>query len=524
MPHDKKTLMKGAFILTVAAFITKILSAVYRIPFQNIVGDVGFYIYQQVYPFYGISVVLAMYGFPVMISKLIVESTDEKEVQKILQISFQILMIVGLLLFSLIFFGSPFIASKMGDPQLKPLIQVISFTYLFLPFLSVWRGYFQGQGNMVPTAVSQIVDQTIRVVTIIGLSYLLVARGYSAYTASGGALFGSITGAFAGLLVLFYFIWLNKGAKCTLIVNDFEKIKKIGKLLLLQGTAICISNMLFILFQFVDSFNLYSSLVEGNVSDIIAKEWKGVYDRGQPLAQLGIVVSSSLSLTLVPVVTAASKRGDLQLLHNKVKLALKVSIIIGAGATIGLINIIEPVNTMLFANNNGSAVLAVFSISILFSSIILTISGILHGLGHLYAPVKYIGIGLILKLLGNKLLVPIFFTMGASLATVISLIITAILFIRKLQQYVQYRLFPMSFYKNLLLALIAMTVVLQMWLWAFEPVGRGGNTVVALSAVLVGGVTYLVIILSKKLLLEDELEQLPLGSTFARLIRKRINH
>src|SRR5690606_18242222 len=163
-------------------------------------------------------------------------------------------------------------------------------------------------------------------------------------------------------------------------------------------------------------------------------------------------------------------------------------------------------NTMLFANNNGSAVLAVFSISILFSSIILTISGILHGLGHLYAPAKYIGIGLILKLLGNKFLVPIFFTMGASLATVISLIFTAILFIRKLQQYVQHRLYPMSFYKNLLLALTAMTIVLQMWLWAFEPVGRGENTVVALSAVLVGEATYLVTILSKKLLLEDELE------------------
>ena len=70
---DSKELMKGAMILTLAALVTKILSAVYRVPFQNIVGDIGFYIYQQVYPFFGIVMVLSTYGFPVVISKLYTE-------------------------------------------------------------------------------------------------------------------------------------------------------------------------------------------------------------------------------------------------------------------------------------------------------------------------------------------------------------------------------------------------------------------------------------------------------------------
>src|SRR3954453_14485409 len=74
-----KAVFKGAFILTIAALFTKILSAFYRIPFQNIVGDVGFYIYQQVYPFYAIAIALSTYGFPVVISKLYTEEMNKKE-------------------------------------------------------------------------------------------------------------------------------------------------------------------------------------------------------------------------------------------------------------------------------------------------------------------------------------------------------------------------------------------------------------------------------------------------------------
>ena len=105
MPYENtsKKLLKGTFILTAAALITKILSAVYRVPFQNIVGDIGFYIYQQVYPFYGIALALSTYGFPVIISKMIAEREEgknEKEVLHVLQSSFVFLSLTGVTLVS----------------------------------------------------------------------------------------------------------------------------------------------------------------------------------------------------------------------------------------------------------------------------------------------------------------------------------------------------------------------------------------------------------------------------------------
>ena len=129
-------LVKGTVILSVAAFLTKVLSAVYRVPFQNIVGDIGFYIYQQIYPFYGIAVSFAIYGFPVIISKLYAEQTDPSDEEEKQTIFFSSLLAVGmicLIIFFLLYAGSETFASFMGDERLQPLIRAVSFSYLTVP-------------------------------------------------------------------------------------------------------------------------------------------------------------------------------------------------------------------------------------------------------------------------------------------------------------------------------------------------------------------------------------------------------
>lgn len=94
----KKT-MNGALILTISALIAKFLSAVYRIPFQNIVGNTGFYVYQQIYPLYGIGMTFALNGFPVFISKLVAQESDESKRMRLLSVIFVILSSLAILLF-----------------------------------------------------------------------------------------------------------------------------------------------------------------------------------------------------------------------------------------------------------------------------------------------------------------------------------------------------------------------------------------------------------------------------------------
>ena len=181
MSHEvesSRKILKGAAILTAAALLVKILSAIYRVPFQNMAGDTGFYIYQQVYPFYGIAVVLATYGFPVGISKLLVENggvkLESKERNQLITASFIWVSFIGVLLFLLLFFCAELIAGIMNDSQLAPLIRTVAFSFLLLPFISIGRGYYQANGNMIPTALSQTFEQLFRVSVILVGTYLLV--------------------------------------------------------------------------------------------------------------------------------------------------------------------------------------------------------------------------------------------------------------------------------------------------------------------------------------------------------------
>ncbi|MGE8207411.1 putative polysaccharide biosynthesis protein [Heyndrickxia sp. NPDC080065] len=517
---DSRLLLKGAFILTIAATITKILSAVYRVPFQNIVGDIGFYIYQQVYPIYGIAIALATYGFPVIISKMVAdaEAKEELDSHHIVQASFIVLGILGLFFFSIVFFGSTLISTWMGDPNLAPLIKVVAFSFLLMPFISTIRGYFQGKGEMLPTAVSQVQEQFIRVTLILLISFILVKQGASLYEVGSNAILSSVIGSLTALLVLFIFYLRNKRKKITSL--KFKGVYKVvAKKLLIQGLAVCISGALLVLFQFVDALNIFTLLIKSGVEIERAMELKGVFDRGQPLIQLGTVVATSFSLTLVPVLTSNRRKDSQYAIAEKVNISIKFSIIVGLGATVGMICIMEPTNTMLFSNNEGSDVLKVFAISVLFSSMILTMIGILQGFGYLLAPAKYIIIGVFCKFIGNYVLVQKLGTMGASISTILALMVILGLCIYKFKC-IGIKLLSGLFYMKIFICAFLMAIILRAWTSFFELfhlTTRAWSIVDALGGVCVGGALYLFMIGTFNLLNERELNNIPFGKFLLRM-------
>jgi polysaccharide transporter, PST family len=526
--YSSNQFLKGAMVLTVAALVTKILSAVYRVPFQNIVGDIGFYIYQQVYPFYGIAIALSTYGFPVIISKLVAEKIENEDVEgakNVVVTSFMFLCIVGLSWFLIVYFGAGVIAGWMGDPLLKPLIQVISLSFLLLAPLSVLRGYYQGKEDMVPTAVSQVTEQTIRVATILVFSTILVSQGYSLYIAGNGALFGSITGGLGGLLVLLFIVTARRerlfSRKSLRLSPDYLHI---WSRLLMNGTAICVSAMLLVLLQFVDSLNVYSLLATSGMDKESGKTWKGIYDRGQPFVQLGTVVATSISLTIVPLVTSAYLKKKENLIREYSQLSLKISITIGFAATLGIINIMVPTNTMLFENALGSKVIAVFCLSIFFSCLILTFAGIFQGIGKIYYPAFCILIGILLKYIGNAYLIPVMGIMGASIATVVSLAVITCMMILKLRRLFPIRFFPLTYYKTLLLSGTAMTIVLQVFLQIYDTLLDKGmperelSVLFSLGGACIGAIIFLIVFLRGNVLSREEMGFLPFGSKWVRLM------
>lgn len=524
-PHSHQKIWKGAMILTIAGILTKILSAAYRVPFQNIVGDVGFYIYQQVYPFFGVAIILSTYGFPVVISKIIAEhpgETREQAARKIRWVSFFFLTLLGLIFFLILYFGASHVAGFMGDIELAILIKIVAFSFLLLPLVSVWRGSFQGLGEMTPTAVSQVSEQLIRVGTILVLAYFMVNAGFSLYEVGAGAIFGSVAGGFAAVLVLLAFYQKRKREQKHTVAPSklLPSSKSIVKVLLLQGFTICISSLLLILFQMVDAFTIYAGLLEAGVIEQQAKELKGVYDRGQPLIQLGTVVATAFSLSLVPYIILS--KGKEEEVKEKISLSIRVSIGVGAGAAVGLAWLIKPVNMMLFSNANGYNVLLVLGLSILFCSIALTAAAILQGLGNPYLPALFVGIGIGLKYVLNVILLPPFSTLGAAISTLLAFAIVAVMMVLALKKRTGTSIFERMPAVPLLVSIAMMSTVLAFYLLLTNTLigdSRTLATIQSLLGVAIGGTVYLLILIKNHFFTKEELHLLPLGKRLVKLTR-----
>ncbi|MDR7080344.1 PST family polysaccharide transporter [Neobacillus niacini] len=533
--NQSKALFRGAFILAIAALITKILSAVYRIPFQNIVGDVGFYIYQQVYPFYGLATVLATTGFPVVISKLYAEqreNNDQEKTRRLLLVAFIILQLLGLICFLILYLGADYIAFWMHDEQLAILLKVVSIVFLLFPIASILRGYYQGKGDMVPTALSQIGEQLIRAFTILFLAYILTKLGYSLYLIGGGAMFGSITGSMVSAAILFTFLWIRKEWKIIaprkgMLIGYYQEVGDILKALTFQGLTICVSGMLMIFIQMADALNLYFLLSENGYEKDMAKSIKGIFDRGQPLIQLGTIVAASMSLSLVPLITSARLKKDILFLKDKIQLAIRISIVISLGASVGLWAIIGPVNIMLFENNAGSSVLGILSFVIFLSSIITTIIAIMQGLGSLLYPAVAVLATFPLKYGLNAIFVPIFGTMGAAYSTLLTLLVVSLLLYVKFKKMHPIPLITFHFLRIVSTAALMMVLFLKGYLALTNmvtiPIGaeRIMATIQALGGVFSGGFLFLFIIIRGGIFLEKELSLFPFGSKLSLLLSKK---
>lgn len=527
--NTSKKLFKGAVLLTAASIFIKILSAGYRVPYQNIAGDIGFYIYQQVYPFYGIAIAFSTYGFPMAVSKLIAERHSSKfTVREIILDSLIILSVIGILIFWALYFGAAIIADRMRDPGLAQLIRIIAFSFLLMPLISVIRGYYQGVYDMVPTAASQVSEQLVRVSAILGFSFVLIGQGYSLYEAGAGAVLGSVAGGITSALVLVSFMWARKDWK-RMSQSEFRtgNFPIITKTLLIHGVAFCITSLILVLIQLVDSMHLYMLLRQSGLTEMGAKEWKGIYDRGQPLIQLGTVVSNSISLSLVPLMSGYLKKNLRNEMDHIIKMALLISLTIGAAAAVGLICIIEPANYMLFTDGKGSAELAVLSISIIFTSVIMAQASILQSLGHTSAVILIVSAGIAAKWFLNYLFVPGYQIMGASLATVISFFLMSLLFFTVLQKHVNQPLFE----KRQIYILLIASFLMGFFLWVYNGIfqaiiakavfNRILATIQALTGVVLGGFLFILVIVRKGMFTSSELNMVPFGSKLAKLLPKK---
>ena len=205
MGRDK--FLKGAFILTVAGILVKIIGSANRIFLSRLLGGEGIGLYQMAYPIYLLALSISSAGIPVAISIIVAERLalgDYRGANRVFKISLALMSFTGLCFAGLLFFGAEFLVESqiVRDPRAYYSIIALAPAVFFATMLSSYRGYFQGFQVMTPTASSQISEQFVRVLTMISFAYLLLPLGIE-YSAAGAS-FGAAPGAFCGLLVLLF--------------------------------------------------------------------------------------------------------------------------------------------------------------------------------------------------------------------------------------------------------------------------------------------------------------------------------
>jgi O-antigen/teichoic acid export membrane protein len=521
--------VKGAAMLGAAAIISKLLGTLQKIPLQNIAGDEAYGIYTAVYPFYILILFLATAGFPIAVSTFVAKSLANGNIiaaRQVLRVAIILLSISGIAGFALLYFGAGTIASWIGNKETVPAIQSVSFALLFVPVMASLRGYFQGSRDMTPTAVSQVVEQFIRVGTMIAVLILLTSWDISASWIAAGATFGAVTGALAGLFVMLMYWhkherlqghnWRNQASNSD---QPTERFGPLARRMLLFAIPVCMGAIAVPLMSIVDTFTLPRLLHEPGMSDLDVMTEFGIYARGLPLVQMVAMLVSSISVALVPAIAEARASNDWNSLQHRAEMSIRLTWIVGVAASTGLAITALPVNIMLYENAQGTMAIAIVAFTAMFSTMNITTTSVLQGIGAVTLPVIHLLIAAVTKIALNFLLVPLWGIHGAALAAVIAFAVATILNVIVVRRAIGVRLRVNVYFIRTGIALAVMAALLLIVVWgapalitALSDVSTSSrlfNTCISGIAIMLGIVVYIVVLIKLNVLTKQELTYVP---------------
>lgn len=446
---NRQSFLKGAVVLSIAGAISKVLGAIYRIPLARLLGGEGMGLYQMAYPIYTTILALATAGVPVAISVLVSRKETAGytgDSRKIFRVSLIILFIVGLLLSILVMQSAGYIATNiLKDARAYYPIMAVAPAILLSGLMSVFRGYFQGHQSMVPTAVSQVIEQMFRVTAVLLLAYYLFPRGLE-YSAAG-ATFGAVVGGVAGLVVLmiFYFKSRGKQQQSTPLLYSGSSSKELAKEMVTLAVPVSFGAVVLPLVQMLDAVIVPGRLMALNYSTSEATALYGqLSGMAAVLISLPTIFTIAIATSLVPAVSEALTRRDNTLLRDRINYGIRAGMLIALPCAAGLFTLAFPISDLLYATPEAGIPLEPLAFSCIALAAFQLSSAGLQGIGKPEIAMRNLIITGILKIILNYSLtsVPHLNIQGAAIGTVVAFMVGSTLNLIYLQKLtgIQYEL------------------------------------------------------------------------------------
>ena len=528
-----ESFLKGTLILTVASFVVKVIGSLNWIFVSRILGGEGIGLYQMAFPIYFFAMSISQAGVPVAISIITAERVALKDVfgaRRVFRISMTLMVFTGLLFSLLTYFGAGWLIEWqfIRDPRAYMAVVALSPTIFFVTLLASSRGYLQGWQRMTPTAVSQIVEQIFRVLTMVLFASLLLPMGLD-YAAAGASL-GAFAGAIGGLLVLVYYHWkLDKDIEREYGPNLAPPpgaapaplgaiIRRIFSLALPVSAA---SIMLPIVSN-LDLLIVPQRLEVAGYTVPQATELFG-YLTGMavPLVNLATILTASLAVSIVPAISEARALKDTQRVYNQTAAAVRISNFVCFPAFVVVFVLATPISTLIYnAPGAGPAVL-VSSFSIVLLGLHQVSTAVLQGLGHPKIPMINMILAAAVKVALNWILtaIPWLGIMGAAWATAADMGVAAVINLYFIWRYIGYRMELLQLFKTMAAAAFMAGAVYLFYSFVMSTLAV--NAVATFGSVFVGVIVYVAALILVRGLLEEDMARIPfIGSLSIRFLRR----
>lgn len=531
----KKTesFMQGVAALMFSQILIKVLGLVYKMYLTNRpgFGDAGNAIYSAGYYIYALLLTISSVGVPNAISKLVSERIaleDYRGANRIFKVAFCTFSVIGLIASFILLLGAHYIANVMVQiPEAEMTLVVLAPSIFFVSLIAVIRGYFNGTQSMSVTAKSQTLEQVFKsLLTIIVVEIVAIFSQTNTAVMAAGANFAttlSVILSFAYLIL--YFRRSKKLPNTSKPIQGkkyrMESIKTIIKRILLVSAPMTLSAILSSLNKNIDSMTVVRGL-KNFLPEAQAKMQYGILSgKVDTLVSLPLSFNIAFATALVPAIAAARAKHDMSTANNRVSFSMLVTVLIGLPCTVGMAIFSQQILALLFpAQAEGVLVLQISALAIIFSVLIQTINGALQGVGKIMTPAVALGVGVVVKLILNLILIPIpaFGINGAAIGNVACNVIACVIGFIVLKRNMAIKFKVSKFVIKPVLATAIMAVCsYASYLVLGKFLAMKIATIIALA---IAVITYALALVVLKLFTKEEIYMIPFGQKIYKVLEK----
>lgn len=516
---SKNTIIRGTLLLTAASFISKLIGMLYTIPFESLVGATGGKLYGLAYGPYTIFISLSTIGIPLAVSKFVAKYNsmgDYKTSYRMYQLALRLMMVTGVVSFIVLFLSSDILANiyipenseGITVEDVSMVIKMVSFALLIIPPMSITRGFFQGYQSMGPTAISQVIEQIVRIFFLLVSVYLVInVFGGDITTAIGFATFSAFIGALASGAVL---IWYWKKRKVHIdqyISNQRVRPTRMRSKVLFKELFSYAGPFVFVglaipLYQQIDAITFSRALINIGTPQIqIDHAFSNINLYGHKLIMIPITLATGMSLASLPTLTKSFVENNRTLLYKQIDQSLQIIMLIVLPAVVGMSLLSTHIWGAFYGVNdfiqyNGN-LLGWYAPVALFFALFTVTSSILQGINEQRYAILSLGIGLLLKAILNVPLLTVFGPVGAVIATWIASSATVLSNIVRIRKAIDFpvkalikRSFLMLIFSIFMSILVIVTRLLLLQFLDYES-GRLSNIIIIGISSVIGGYVYM---------------------------------